>query len=256
LTYLLGPSEPNLLRLLMDGGYHVAWAGSRGDTFAPGATEASVHEYGFSIPPSAEPGIAASTEAFPSDVWARLFYRGRVADEGQLDFDEAAIRTAERWLEHPRVQPWVLFVPILAPHCPFQVPEPWFSMYDRDAMPDPVPLREGSGEPRFMQAFLHELEAERSVILLWDGLPAHRSRGMLDWVASQRAWLRVERLPGYAPDLNPTEQVWGNVKSGELANLCADTIGEVTDCAEDGLDRISSDAALCFAFLRHTGLRL
>ena len=79
---------------------------------------------------------------------------------------------------------------------------------------------------------------------------------MLDWVASQRDWLSIEALPGYAPDLNPTEQVWGNVKSSELANLCANTIGEVTDLAEDGLDRISSDAALCFAFLRHTGLHL
>ena len=104
--------------------------------------------------------------------------------------------------------------------------------------------------------FLHQLEADRSMLLLWDGLPAHRSRCMLDWVASQRDWLSIEPLPGYAPDLNPTELVWGNVKSGELANLCADTIGEIADMAEDGLGRISTDAALCFAFLRHTGLRL
>ncbi len=93
-------------------------------------------------------------------------------------------------------------------------------------------------------------------MLLWDGLPAHRGRRMLDWVASQHDWLTVERLPGYAPDLNPTEQVWGSVKSNELANLCADTIGQVAEIAEDGLDRISSDASLCFAFLRHSGLRL
>jgi len=26
-----------------------------------------------------------------------------------------------------------------------------------------------------------------------------------------------------------TEQVWGNIKSTQLANLCADTIGEVAD---------------------------
>jgi transposase len=103
---------------------------------------------------------------------------------------------------------------------------------------------------------LHQLEQQRSVVLIWDGLPSHRSRRMLDWVATQRDWLRIEPLPGYAPDLNPTEQVWGSVKSNELANLCADTIGEVAEIAEDGLDRISSDAPLCFAFLRHCGLRL
>jgi transposase len=103
---------------------------------------------------------------------------------------------------------------------------------------------------------LDQLEQHRLVILIWDGLPSHRSRRMLDWVASQRDWLSIERLPGYAPDLNPTEQVWGSVKSKELANLCADTIAEVADIAEDGLDRISSDASLCFAFLRHCCLRL
>jgi transposase len=103
---------------------------------------------------------------------------------------------------------------------------------------------------------LEQLEQHRSVVLVWDGLPSHRSRRMIDWVASQRDWLSIEPLPGYAPDLNPTEQVWGSVKSRELANLCADTIGEVAGAAEDGLDRISSDAPLCFAFLRHTGLRL
>jgi hypothetical protein len=52
------------------------------------------------------------------------------------------------------------------------------------------------------------------------------------------------------------EQVWGNVKSKELANLCADTIGEVSAAATKGLRRIRRDAPLCFTFLRHTGLRL
>ena len=97
---------------------------------------------------------------------------------------------------------------------------------------------------------------QRAILLIWDGLPSHRSRRMSDWVASQRRWLSVERLPGYAPDLNPIENVWGNLKSQELANHCSDTIDEVATSAEEGLDRIGSDAALCFAFLRHSGLRL
>ena len=103
---------------------------------------------------------------------------------------------------------------------------------------------------------LHELEQNRSILVIWDGLPSHRSRRMTEWVAGRRDWLSTEPLPGYAPDVNPTEQVWGSVKSNELANLCADTIGEVAHSAEDGLDRISNDAPLCFAFLRHCGLRL
>jgi transposase len=102
---------------------------------------------------------------------------------------------------------------------------------------------------------LHELE-QRAVVLIWDGLPSHRSRRMRDWLAEQRHWLSVEPLPGYAHELNPVEHVWGTVKSKELANLCSNSIAELADVAEEGLDRIGSDAALCFAFLRHTGLRL
>jgi transposase len=89
--------------------------------------------------------------------------------------------------------------------------------------------------------------------LIWDGLPSHRSRRMSDWVASQRHWLSIEPLPGYAPDLNPIEQVWGSLKSTELANLCSDTIDELAGIAEGGLDRIGNHDTLCFAFLRHAG---
>jgi transposase len=103
---------------------------------------------------------------------------------------------------------------------------------------------------------LHQVEPSRRMSLLWDGLPAHRSRCMTNWIRDQRAWLCVERLPGYAPELNPTEQVFGNLKSSELANLCRNTIAEVEAIAEGGLDRIGSDSRLCFAFLRHAGLNL
>jgi transposase len=119
-------------------------------------------------------------------------------------------------------------------------------------------LRPGAYNDETLIAFLSELNEveQRNVLLIWDGLPSHRSRRMLDWIASQRHWLSVERLPGYAPDLNPIENVWGNLKSQELANLCSNTIDQVADIAEGGLDRIGSDTALCFAFLRHSGLHL
>ncbi|MGA2110368.1 MAG: transposase, partial [Syntrophorhabdales bacterium] len=65
------------------------------------------------------------------------------------------------------------------------------------------------------------------VTLLWDGLPSHRSKKMRKFLASQRHWLVVERLPAYAPELNPVEGMWGNLKGTELANCCAETIDEV-----------------------------
>jgi transposase len=119
-------------------------------------------------------------------------------------------------------------------------------------------MRAGAYNDQTLVAFLTALEdlEQRPVVLIWDGLPSHRSRAMRAWLVEQRHWLTVEPLPGYAHDLNPVEQAWGTLKSRELANLCADTIDQVAEAAQDGLDRISSDARLCFAFLRHTGLRL
>jgi transposase len=60
--------------------------------------------------------------------------------------------------------------------------------------------------------------------LLWDGLPAHRSRAMGAWLATQRRWLVVERLPAYAPDLNPVEGLWSSLKAVELANLTSPSL--------------------------------
>ena len=43
---------------------------------------------------------------------------------------------------------------------------------------------------------------------------------MREYLARQRHWLTVERLPGYAPDVNPVESVFGYVKGHDLANHC------------------------------------
>jgi putative transposase len=43
------------------------------------------------------------------------------------------------------------------------------------------------------------------VILIWDNLNAHISERMRARIEAQRDWLTVERLPAYAPELNPAE---------------------------------------------------
>ena len=120
-------------------------------------------------------------------------------------------------------------------------------------------IQEGSYNTGSLIGFpedMHTHFGTQKIILIWDGLPAHRSRVMSAWIAAQRRWLTVERLPGYAPDLNPLEQVWGNVKPAELANFCADTIGQAQAAAEAGLKRVGASSTLCFAFLAHAGLSL
>jgi transposase len=107
----------------------------------------------------------------------------------------------------------------------------------------------------FLTAF-HDHFAGEKVTLIWDGLPSHRSTDMNAWIGRQRGWLVVEPLPAYAPDLNPVELLWGNVKGVELANLCPETIEEAWSAAEAGLKRAGCDYQLCFNFLDHTGLSL
>jgi transposase len=117
--------------------------------------------------------------------------------------------------------------------------------------------RPGSYDAPSLIAFLEELQRHfrrRRLILVWDGLPAHKSQEMRDYLARQRPRLAVERLPGYAPDLIPAELVWGNVKGRELANLCADDLHEVDTALRAGLRRVARHPTLAFAFLRHAGL--
>jgi DDE superfamily endonuclease len=90
--------------------------------------------------------------------------------------------------------------------------------------------------------------------LLWDGLPAHRSNAMRDWLNTQRSWLVVERLPAYAPELNPVEGLWSCLKGVELANLTSQTLAGVIDQAHRGIDRVRCTPHLAYSFLRHTGL--
>ena len=88
----------------------------------------------------------------------------------------------------------------------------------------------------------------------WDGLPAHKSRTMKEYLQSQRNWLTVERLPGYAPELNPVETLCGNIKGQELANRCAQDLAELDKAVRGGMARVKQSRTLPLAFLKHAGL--
>jgi putative transposase len=108
-----------------------------------------------------------------------------------------------------------------------------------------------------LMAFLGCLRRElggAKCILIWDGLPAHKSRAMQAFLEGQKEWLQVEPLPGYAPDLNPVEGLWGNLKGQELANRCAFDLGEIAAAARSGMTRVRRRRSLPFAFLHHAGL--
>ena len=92
------------------------------------------------------------------------------------------------------------------------------------------------------------------MILIWDGLPAHKNLKMNEYSQKQQEWLRVQRLPGYSPDLNPVDSLWGNIKGKELANQSADDLSEVADALRTGFDRVLGQRQLLIGFLNHCGL--
>jgi transposase len=56
--------------------------------------------------------------------------------------------------------------------------------------------------------------------LIWDNLNTHVSAVMRAFIEAHPDWLTKVRLPAYAPELNPVEGVWSNMKNG-LCNLAA-----------------------------------
>jgi transposase len=121
-------------------------------------------------------------------------------------------------------------------------------------------LREGAYDTAqlipIVAALRRLLGGDAPVIVVWDNLPAHTSLAMRAWAADQDAWLQVEYLPAYAPDLNPVEGVWANLKGTELANRACGSLEELAAAAEQGIGRVRGEPELVFSFLHQAGLSL
>ena len=93
------------------------------------------------------------------------------------------------------------------------------------------------------------------VILIWDNLNTHISAVMGRFVSSHPEWLTEVRLPSYAPELNPVEGAWANMKNG-LGNLAGRDVDQLAAVIKNRLKRIQYRPQLIDAFLAQTGLSL
>jgi len=84
--------------------------------------------------------------------------------------------------------------------------------------------------------------------VIWDGLPAHRSRLVKEYVAQQHGGIHLERLPAYAPELNPVEYIWGYCKQHELPNLCPKDFAQLSWAARKALGRMRRRPTLVESF--------
>ena len=124
----------------------------------------------------------------------------------------------------------------------------WWSFYFR-LFPGPI---KGPQVVEFLMHLHRHLRGK--LLVIWDGLPAHRSHLVKEYVRAQRGRITLEALPGYAPELNPVEYVWGYWKHHELPNLCPKSFGELSFHARAALRRMRRRPTLVAAFWQQAEL--
>ncbi|HEY6664392.1 MAG TPA: transposase [Propionibacteriaceae bacterium] len=107
---------------------------------------------------------------------------------------------------------------------------------------------------RVLDGLGHQL-GHQPVTVIWDNLGAHHAGDLQDWAATQ-PWLELAYLPSYAPELDPVEGLWANLKGCELANRCCADRKELIATAQVGSIRVRRDPELLRSFLAGTGLTL
>lgn len=104
-------------------------------------------------------------------------------------------------------------------------------------------------------AFLkHLLRYLDRILVVWDGLPAHRSKRVKQFLSEARGRVYLERLPGYAPELNPKEGIWKHLKYAELKNLCCRNLQELKVHYRRARERMRHNKKLIHGCFRMAGL--
>jgi transposase len=104
----------------------------------------------------------------------------------------------------------------------------------------------------FLRSLRRHLRGQ--VVLIWDGRPAHRSRVVAEHLRSQRRWLRGERLPADAPELNPLGYLWATLKNKDTANYSPDTLEDLDGQLRRAARRLRRRDALGLSLVKHAGL--
>ena len=103
--------------------------------------------------------------------------------------------------------------------------------------------------PQIVEFLTHLLRhIPGKLLIVWDGLAAHRSRAVWEFVRQQRGRLWLEFLPAYAPELNPVEYLWSHWKQHELPNFCPQDFEQLSFSARRALQRMRRRPTLVCAF--------
>lgn len=135
LWHLLGKDEPNLFKYLKRAGYEVHVAG-KNDLLSKEATPESVsnlavadraRRYRRSAPLHSTAALAKRSD-FHSFLWPALH------DDLEALADFALVDGCIEFLRDPPASPFVLFVPLTFPHCPYWAPGKWHDLVPSEAV--------------------------------------------------------------------------------------------------------------------------
>ena len=106
----------------------------------------------------------------------------------------------------------------------------------------------------FLRALKETLGGPLTV--LWDRHGIHRKADVVQAYLAQHPEVVTEDFPGYAPELNPDEQVWNWTKNGPLANRPAEDTDWLFNQLIDSLTELQQRPDLLAGFIEHSGLQL
>jgi transposase len=100
---------------------------------------------------------------------------------------------------------------------------------------------------------LGRLGADR-LLVIWDGSPIHRRAEVKAFIAEAGDAIHVEPLPPYAPDLNPVEWLWRQMKEVELRNMTCMDLEQLHMELHLALGRVRQKPVLVGSFFEGAGL--
>ena len=117
-------------------------------------------------------------------------------------------------------------------------------------------LRPGAFDKESLVEYLRNLRrhVRGPMIVLWDGLPAHRSKLVAAYAQANADWLTLASFPGYAPELNPVEILWADLKGHASANYTPDTIDELQHHLKGATRGLRRKDHRGLGYIKHAGL--
>ena len=116
---------------------------------------------------------------------------------------------------------------------------------------DPKDYIDAEAVVSFLRDLLRRLKGK--VIVIWDGGSNHKGPAIRALLARYPR-LTLERLPAYAPDLNPVEMIWAYLKHGLMANFVPEDVLHLERVVLENLRSVRSNASLMRALWRGSDL--